>query len=202
VRPTPNESLLLLQAFLGVVSVMTQILAALVLERRKVEDQLRHLAVSDPLTGLANYRQFMSVLEAEVRRSGRTGRPFALVMLDVDDLKRINDHFGHLTGSQALCRVAEALRNTCRAMDTAARFGGDEFALILPETDAPAAWLVARRVRERLEQDTATPRVSASVGVAVYPEDGERPERLIEAADRLMYEGKLAADLRTGEEPG
>jgi diguanylate cyclase (GGDEF)-like protein len=201
VRPTPNESLLLLQAFLGVVSVTTQILAAVVLERRKVEDQLRHLSVSDPLTGLANYRQFIAVLESEVRRSARTGRPFALVMLDVDDLKRINDQFGHLTGSQALCRVADALRRNCRAVDTASRFGGDEFALILPETDAPAAWLVARRVRERLEQDTATPRVLASVGVAVYPEDGETPERLIELADRLMYESKLAADLKAGEEP-
>src|SRR5204863_255923 len=84
------------------------------------------------------------------RRSQRTERPFAVILLDVDGLKRINDRHGHLVGSLALCRVAAVLQLSCRAIDTAARFGGDEFALVLPEADGVAAGLVMRRVSERL----------------------------------------------------
>lgn len=190
VRETPNESLLLLQAFMGVASVMTLILAAVVLERRRVEGQLRHLSVSDPLTGLANYRQLVAVLEGEIRRSQRTERPFALLFLDVDGLKKINDRHGHLVGSRALCRVAEVLRLSCRAVDTAARFGGDEFTLVLPETDEAAARQVRQRVWERVARDREKPRISASLGVAVYPRDGETAEALLGAADRVLYEMK------------
>src|SRR6266568_1129467 len=106
-RGTPNESLLLLQAFMGVMVVMTLVLAAVVAERREGEERLRRLAVSDPLTGLANYRQLVAALDAEIPRSDRTDRPFAVVMLDLDGLKRINDRHGHLVGSMALRRVAE-----------------------------------------------------------------------------------------------
>src|SRR5437870_4868381 len=140
--------------------------------RRRVEARLLHLSVSDPLTGLANYRQLMAALEGEIQRSQRTERPFAVVLLDVDGLKRINDRHGHLVGSLALCRVAAVLQLSCRAIDTAARFGGDEFALVLPEADEAAAGLVMRRVSERLAWDTDTPRVTVSLGAAVYPGDG------------------------------
>jgi diguanylate cyclase (GGDEF)-like protein len=190
VRPAPNESLLLLQAFMGVAAVMTLILVAAVSERKRVEAQLRHLAVSDALTGLGNYRQLTTVLEAEIQRSQRTERRFAVVFLDVDRLKQINDRHGHVVGSRALCRVAEALHGSCRAVDTATRFGGDEFALVLPEADAAAAERVVQRIGERLAQDSERPRVAASLGVAVYPQDGETVEALLGAADRVLYQMK------------
>ncbi len=189
-QPTPNASLLLLQAFMGVTALMTLALAALVAERRQVEDRLRHLAVSDPLTGLANYRQLTYALDAEIKRSSRTDRPFALVLLDLDGLKKINDRHGHLVGSLALCRVAETLLGSCRGIDTAARFGGDEFALVLPETGDAAAWHVARRVAARVAKDGEKPPITVSVGVAVHPKDGGTLEEFIAAADRVLYESK------------
>ena len=190
VRATRNESLLLLQAFMGVTSVMTLALAALVAERSQVEERLRQLAVSDPLTGLANYRQLTYALDAEIKRYQRTERPFAVVLLDMDGLKKINDSHGHLVGSLALCRVAETLFGSCRAMDTAARFGGDEFAVVLPETDDAAAWHVARRISERVARDGEKPPLSVSVGVAVYPRDGDSLDTLLSAADRSLYDSK------------
>ncbi len=194
---TPNESLLLLQAFVGVASVMSLIVAAAVSERRAVEARLRELSVRDALTGLANYRELMEVLESEVRRSQRTERSFAILFLDVDGLKDINDRRGHLVGSRALCRVAEALRMTCRTVDTPARFGGDEFAVVLPETGEAAARQVAERFAQRLASDPEAPVVSASLGVALYPRDGQTAEALLAFADRALYTIKGARDLKT-----
>ncbi|OLC76894.1 MAG: hypothetical protein AUH83_05585 [Deltaproteobacteria bacterium 13_1_40CM_4_68_19] len=203
VQRTPNESLLLLQAFIGVMAVMTLSLAAVVSERRSVEEQLRHLALSDSLTGLANHRQLMHVLDGEIKRSRRTQRPFAILFLDVDGLKKINDRHGHLVGSQALRRVAEALRASSRVVDTAARFGGDEFTLILPESGAAAARLVAGRISERLTLDGEMPEVSVSVGLAVYPRDGETVDALLGMADGTLYESKARGAARSsrGGEP-
>lgn len=192
-RESPNESLLLLQAFIGVTALMTLTLAAVVSERQAAEERLRQLAVTDPLTGLANYRSLTTVLEGEIKRAQRTERPFALLLVDLDGLKRINDRHGHLVGSRALCRLADALRASSRSIDTAARYGGDEFALILPETEEAAAQRVARRIAERLATDTETPAVSASVGAAVYPRDGDTVEAILSAADGALYAVKLGA---------
>jgi diguanylate cyclase (GGDEF)-like protein len=155
--------------------------------RKHAEEKVQLLAVTDPLTGLGNYRRLVEALDAEVKRTGRTGRPFAVLLLDLDQLKKINDRYGHLIGSQALCRLADVLRVHCRAIDTAARYGGDEFALILPETTAAAARLVASRIRSRLATDSLQPLLSASIGVAVYPQDGETIEALLCTADRELY---------------
>jgi len=114
-----------------------------VTERKLAEEKVQLLAVTDPLTGLGNYRRLAEELDAEVKRTGRSGRPFAVLLLDLDQLKKINDRYGHLIGSQALCRFADVLRVDCRAIDTAARYGGDEFVVILPETTTAAARLVA-----------------------------------------------------------
>lgn len=153
----------------------------------ELEDRLRQLAAKDGLTGLANYRTLVDVLDKEIRRSERTGREFALVLFDLDGLKRINDRYGHLTGNEALCRLADALSICCRDIDTAARFGGDEFALLLPETAASSANCVAQRIRENLALDGRGVKLSVSTGTAAYPQDGESISELLSAADAAMY---------------
>lgn len=190
VRATQNESLLLVQAFTGVTAVMTLLLAAVVEERMRTEEQMRQMALTDPLTGLANYRKLLEVLDAEIKRCDRTSRPFAVLLLDLDGLKKINDSLGHLLGSRALCRLAEVLRSRCRATDTAARYGGDEFAVVLPEAGAKAAEQVARRICARLAGDTEFPRLSVSVGAAVFPANGNTIEALLQEADAALYRMK------------
>jgi diguanylate cyclase (GGDEF)-like protein len=185
-----NERLVLLQVWTGITAVTSLVLAAVVAVQRELQGTWRELAVTDPLTGLANHRQLIQALESEIKRSRRTGQPLALVLLDLDGLKQINDRYGHLAGSLAIRRVAEALLGSCRATDTAARFGGDEFALVLPETGEAAAWHVARGVVDRLATDAEKPNLSISVGVAVYPGHGETVETLINAADVALYETK------------
>src|SRR6202521_1508364 len=114
----------------------------------------------------------------------------ALLLFDVDGLKLINDRHGHMVGSQALCRLADVLSSCCRDIDTSARFGGDELALVLPETGAMAANGVARRICESLANDEKGPKLSVSVGVAVYPGNGETIERLLCEADSELYARK------------
>jgi diguanylate cyclase (GGDEF)-like protein/PAS domain S-box-containing protein len=167
--------------------VAYEVIAEDITKQRELEDHLRRLAASDPLTGLANYRHLIDALDMEIRRSNRTGREFSLLLFDMDGLKQINDSFGHLTGSQALCRTADALTLFCRDIDTAARFGGDEFALLLPETGIDAAHSVARRIGNSIADDSNGPSISVSVGISVYPRDGENVESLVSAADNAMY---------------
>ena len=185
-----GQSLLLLQSFLGVTALMSLVLSAMVAENRSVNTELLRLAVTDPLTGLANYRKFIDTLDGEIKRARRSLRCFAILFFDVDNLKLINDRLGHIAGNRALCRVAVALRTSCRSIDTVARFGGDEFALILPEADIEAARGVALRVSEALAANGEDPSISVSVGVAVYPFDGERAESLVSAADNILYQAK------------
>ena len=156
-------------------------------EQRTLEDQLRHQAWSDSLTGLANHRRLFDVLHAEVCRTNRTEREFSLVLLDLDGLKEINDRFGHLVGNRALCRLGQILADCCRSVDTAARHGGDEFAVVLPETGIAAATLVAQRICELLAKDMEEPMLSVSVGVASYPREADSVAALLYAADRALY---------------
>jgi diguanylate cyclase (GGDEF)-like protein/PAS domain S-box-containing protein len=167
-----------------------EVIAEDITAQRASEDYLRHLAATDALTGLANYRRFSETLESEIQRSGRTSRGFAVLVFDLNGMKRINDSHGHLAGNRALCRLADIFRFSCRSIDTAARYGGDEFAIILPETEAREADAVARRICERLASDREEPQLSVSVGIAVYPEDGTTIEVLFHAADRALYKMK------------
>ena len=164
-----------------------------ILDNLRLFGEVHQLAVSDPLTGLANYRRLIEVMDSEILRSSRSQRPFALILFDLDGLKRINDQFGHLVGNKALCRVAAALRLHCRVIDTAARPGGDEFALVLPESDFSAAHEVARRICDCVATDAETPAITVSAGVAVCPQDGELIQDLFNASDRELYRAKGAS---------
>ena len=189
-RHDPNTSLLLLQGYLAVQAVTMLAAAAVIWEHRQMAEQSRRLAVEDELTGLSNYRAFMGSLQNEIRRTERAGHAFAILLLDVDGLKKINDRLGHLAGNRALSRVGECLRGVCRVTDTAARFGGDEFAIILPETSEAGAGQLAQRIAERLAADKEPPPVSVSIGAAVYPRDGPSAEKLLVVADQELYRGK------------
>jgi diguanylate cyclase (GGDEF)-like protein len=162
-------------------------LGGALLDNARLFEQVRHLAVSDPLTGLANYRRLLDVLEAETERTNRNGRPFAVLLIDLDGLKTINDTYGHLVGSHALNRLAHILRIHCRAIDTAARYGGDEFALVLPETLHEEAARVANRIHAVMAGDTEAPQLSASIGISIYNGHGERIEKLLSDADAQLY---------------
>jgi diguanylate cyclase (GGDEF)-like protein/PAS domain S-box-containing protein len=167
-----------------------EIIAEDITAQRASEDHLRRLAATDALTGLANYRKLAETLESEMKRSDRCGRSFAVLAFDLNGMKRINDTHGHLTGNRALQRLANILRFSCRSIDTPARYGGDEFAIVLPETDAKEASQAGLRICGCLADDREEPRISASVGVGVYPENGPTVEALLERADSELYKMK------------
>ena len=203
-RETLNTSLLLVQSFVGIVAVTSLALAAEVSERKRADEYVQQLVATDPLTGLANYRRLIEAIELEIKRYGRSGRPFAVLLFDLDGLKKINDAHGHLVGSRALCRLAEVLRAHSRQIDTPARFGGDEFAVVLPETTSLQAQQIAARIRDRLASDGENPPISAAAGTAVFPDNGESVDALLSAADRALYGMKrlsAAAGSQQGPRP-
>jgi two-component system, cell cycle response regulator len=157
-------------------------------------ESLRELAVRDELTGLPNRRAFEAALAEELERARRFGREFGLVLADVDRFKDVNDREGHEAGDGVLREVARRLRGATRTVDRLARFGGDEVALLLPETNGVEAAAVARRVVECIGREPfpGGRAVTLSVGVAVYPLDGADRESLFSAADRALYAAKRA----------
>ena len=185
-----NDSLLLMQAFLGVGAVMTMGLASEVAVRRRAERDAQVLAGVDRLTGLGNYRKLIDTLELEIKRADRTKRTFVVVLMDLDGLKRINDIHGHPVGNRALCRLANVLKIHCRGIDTPARYGGDEFALVLPECGLEFARTIADRLSERLANDGELPSLSVSIGFSVWPHNGTTVDELFREADRALYEMK------------
>jgi len=162
-------------------------------ERKKREDQIRYEATHDALTGLANYREFMDTLEREVRRAERSSHVFALLLLDLDELKAINDKYGHLAGNRALRRLSEIIKEHSRATDLAARYGGDEFAVVLIDADPGMANRIAQRVEQAFRDGQEKPPLTVSIGISVYPEDGRTAAELLEGADRHLYKRKKAA---------
>jgi diguanylate cyclase (GGDEF)-like protein len=145
----------------------------------------------DALTRRANYRGLSETVESEIKRSKRSGREFALLVFELNGMKKIKDrHDGHLAGNRALCRLAHIFRSSCRSIDTAARYGDEKFAVILPMSGAKAADIVERRICDRLATDRDEPRLSVSVGIAVYPEDGETRDTLFQVVDLALYNRK------------
>jgi diguanylate cyclase (GGDEF)-like protein len=170
--------------------------AAMALENARLYEDARNLADRDPLTGFYNHRFLHERLGEEVVRSQRARRPMSVLMLDLDDFKLVNDTFGHLFGDRVLTWTAELIRSTLRASDVPARYGGDEFAIILPETDADEARATAERIvaafRDHAfvgEQRGPVP-IGTSIGAATFPTDGRTGTELIVAADLALYRVK------------
>jgi diguanylate cyclase (GGDEF)-like protein/PAS domain S-box-containing protein len=159
-------------------------------DRKKNEEELRYQATHDALTGLANYREFMDSLDLEVRRTERNLRQFTVLLLDVNDLKTVNDRYGHLAGNRALKRLAAVLKEQSRGTDLAARYGGDEFGVVLIDSDLGMAQQVVRRIEARLQDDAEEPKISVSIGIALFPEDGRNAKELLSVADRQLYQKK------------
>jgi diguanylate cyclase (GGDEF)-like protein len=151
------------------------------------------LSVTDDLTQLYNSRYLSQVLRRETKRATRSGRPLSLLFIDLDGFKGINDRHGHLFGSRALVEAAGVIRISARETDVVSRFGGDEFALVLPDTGSDGATAVGERIRERiaefafLQDDGLDIHLTASVGVATLPDVADSAEGLIQAADEAMY---------------
>jgi diguanylate cyclase (GGDEF)-like protein/PAS domain S-box-containing protein len=162
-------------------------------QRKRSEEQVRYQATHDALTGLANYRELMDALERELRRAERSHHSFTVMLLDLDDLKRINDRFGHLAGNRALKRLADVMAGQCRATDLAARYGGDEFAVLLIDSDERMAQHVAQRIEAGVRDDQEEPSIRVSIGMAVYPGDGRTAQDLLGAADQALYGRKRKA---------
>jgi diguanylate cyclase (GGDEF)-like protein len=156
------------------------------------------LSITDDLTRLYNSRFLNAALRREVERSRRYRVPVSLIFLDLDGFKSINDRHGHLFGSRALVEVGAVVRDTVRTIDVVARFGGDEFTIILPQTGRDGARVIAERIRERiaatayLKAHGLEVRVTASLGIATYPENGVTGEELVAGADKAMYAAKDA----------
>lgn len=159
-------------------------------DRKRTEEQVLYQATHDALTGLANYREFVETLEHEVKRASRTHGIFSVMLLDMDGLKQINDRHGHLAGNRALKRLANAMREHCRAVDLAARYGGDEFGLVLIDADLPMAEQVAERISNCLREEGEESRLGVSIGVASFPADGRTGAELLETADQRLYHHK------------
>jgi diguanylate cyclase (GGDEF)-like protein len=164
-------------------------------EQRRSRDAALRLSAIDPLTGLFNRSFFFAAIEREMARSARSGRGFCLLMLDLDELKTINDRAGHHAGDAALRAVADTIKGGIRRIDVAARYGGDEFVALLPETDPTGGWVLAEKIRlgvsGREIEDLVEP-PTVSIGVVSFPRDGASADALMISADRAMYASKRA----------
>jgi diguanylate cyclase (GGDEF)-like protein len=203
--PPPLLAAALTTATVGINLTALLLLAyiAMVIAREQRTSRAAAIRMStvDPLTSLFNRGFFFAALEREIARSARSGRGFCLLMMDLDELKAINDRLGHFHGDRVLNAVGQVVSEGVRRIDTAARYGGDEFVVLLPETDPTGAFVLAEKIRIGvneldLELPDDTVRPSLSVGVVAYPDDGLTADELMISADRAMYTSKRAGKNR------
>jgi diguanylate cyclase (GGDEF)-like protein len=194
VNPSPAiGSLVQMAVNLTGVYLLAYIGASVGREQRRARDAAIRLSTVDSLTGLYNRTFFFTALDREIARGDRSGRAFCLLMLDLDDLKAVNDRFGHVAGDQVLRGVADVVRSGVRKIDVAARYGGDEFVALLPETDPTGGWVLAEKIRLTVAEQGMPgiePAPTVSVGVVSYPADGRSADALLVSADRAMYASK------------
>jgi len=179
----------------------------LMVENARLFSEVQRLAVTDPLTGLFNRRKLDETLELEVERSKRYNRPLSAIMIDLDQMKQVNDRLGHPTGDLVLKAVGQAVRSQVRKVDVVTRYGGDEFFVLLPESDLQEALAIARRIREDIRQVSAGDMsMGASTGVAKWKPDYNTPEAFLRAVDSALYQAKgqgggriVAVDPASGE---
>jgi diguanylate cyclase (GGDEF)-like protein/PAS domain S-box-containing protein len=168
-------------------------------ERKKLEEKLKTLASHDELTGCVNFRSTMEFLENEIARSKRYQKKFSIIMIDIDHFKRINDEYGHLAGNDALAAFANVVKNSVRSIDIVGRYGGEEFIIVLPESDPQHALVVLERIRNNLEQTKITSpylekekelTLKFSAGIAAFPHNAKDLKELIWVADSALRQAK------------
>src|SRR5215831_16922827 len=172
--------------------------AAIAIENARAVRRIQELSITDDCTGLYNARHLFTVIADEFHRSSRFGYEFTLLFLDLDYFKHVNDQYGHIMGSRLLAQVGDCLRESLRLVDAAFRYGGDEFAILLPQTSGEAGLRVARRIAKVFHERHWFPdegfelQVRASIGMATYPSDGTTPQIIVQHADDMMYAVKQA----------
>lgn len=166
-------------------------------ERKKMEEEIRRLTELDSLTQLYNRFKLDAVLKMEMERYGRSGSPFSLIMIDIDNFKKVNDTYGHVAGDKVLVEIAEILKSNIRKIDTAGRWGGEEFLIILPESDLAGGLAVAEKLREKIGEYifSEVGHLTSSFGVAESVRDADEQE-LVYRADKAMYQAKLSGKNR------
>jgi len=173
--------------------------AAIAIDNARSFEQVNRMVITDDLTGLYNARHMHNLIEYEVERAFRYHNSVSLVFLDLDHFKLVNDTYGHLTGSRLLSAIGGVIRENIRKSDIAARYGGDEFVIVLPETDKTGALIMASNMRNFIKryrlklEDGNEVGVTASLGIASYPEDASTKDELVTMADQAMYEVKAAS---------
>jgi diguanylate cyclase (GGDEF)-like protein len=176
--------------------------ASLALEMVDLHEQMRKMSITDGLTGLFNHREFYQQLRRELERARRYRHTVSLLIIDVDDFKRFNDRFGHLAGDLALRKIADLLRHCARATDVVARYGGEEFAVILPESTASGALMLAERIKTEVAVHNFLPQVpgevhlTVSIGIYTAEEGAVSEDQLVGYADQATYSAKDAGKNR------
>ena len=195
--PLDTAALATIGIDLSALMLLAYVAMVIAREQRRSREAAVRASTVDGLTGLFNRAFLSAALEREIARSSRSGRGFCLLMLDLDDLKAVNDAFGHHQGDRLLTAVGGVIRTGVRRIDTPARYGGDEFAILCPETDPTGAFVLAEKIRLGIrdltvEADSAVVHPSVSVGVVTFPDDGATADALFMGADRAMYGSKRA----------
>ncbi|MBN3037832.1 MAG: sensor domain-containing diguanylate cyclase [Candidatus Omnitrophica bacterium] len=178
--------------------------AGLAIENSHLYEKTVSLSHSDSLTNLINHGRFQYLLSKEIKRASRIKKPVSLIMIDIDNFKKLNDTFGHPAGDEVLVTLSKLFKKTCRSADIVARYGGEEFAIVLPDTHKESAWGLAERLRQAVEDtffsgEKILPhkKLTISLGLASYPYDAKNKDKLILKADAALYQAKAAGKNRT-----